>query len=108
MNKTEKRLDKKIVRALTDICENAKYDIQGFKWLTHTADYNDYPNSLRIYCVFDTQAQVQKAKESGQTIRLADAINQALRAMGVLPKDTSPKVLFDTEEAGASNRLLGE
>ncbi|MGK0307021.1 MAG: hypothetical protein ACI8UG_002783, partial [Gammaproteobacteria bacterium] len=46
MNKTVKKLDNNVIKALTIVCENAKQDIVGFEWLTHSANYANFPGSL--------------------------------------------------------------
>ncbi|MFT5282050.1 MAG: hypothetical protein ACI94Z_000877, partial [Yoonia sp.] len=45
MNKTVKKLEGNLVRALTSACEQAKVEVSGFEWLTHTTDYSNFPNS---------------------------------------------------------------
>ena len=49
-------IERQLVAALTDACETAKAEIPGFEWLTHTVNYADFPQSLRITWVFDTRA----------------------------------------------------
>lgn len=108
MNKANKQCDKKIVKALTRICESAKFELEGFVWLTHTVNYTDFPNSLIVYCVFDTQEHVTAARAGGQSKVLSSRINQGLEEIGVLSAQVTVKVVFDSEQAGAAKRLLGE
>ena len=34
------RIERRLIATFTDACEAAKAEIQGFTWLTHTADLN--------------------------------------------------------------------
>lgn len=53
MRKTDKKLERAIVRELTAVCEAAKPTCSGFEWLTHTVDYAKFPESLRVTLVFN-------------------------------------------------------
>ncbi|MFC0445510.1 hypothetical protein ACFOD1_05540 [Pseudidiomarina halophila] len=53
MRKTDKKLERDIVRELTAVCEAAKPTCSGFEWLTHTVDYTRFPESLRVTLVFN-------------------------------------------------------
>ena len=54
MRKTDKKIDKQLRETLTQVCDTALKDYCGFEWLTHTVNYSDFPSSLHITCVFDT------------------------------------------------------
>ena len=55
MRKTDKRLENTLIAALTKVCEAALEEFDGFRWLTHFANYSDFPDSLTIVCIFDTK-----------------------------------------------------
>lgn len=55
MLKSHRKLDNQIIKALTQVCEDAKSDSQGFEWLTHTVDYRRFPQSLQVTLVFNEQ-----------------------------------------------------
>jgi uncharacterized membrane protein len=59
VRKTHQKIDKQIIKALTAVCEEAKYEYEGFTWLTHEVDYSHFPKSLRVVLVFteDTPEQ---------------------------------------------------
>jgi hypothetical protein len=99
MKKTIKKLDKQVVQALTIACEQCKQDVLGFDWLTHTADYSNFPGSLVVRCVFDTDQSLHVAKETEQTVLLIKRIHGALLKSGFLLKHPKKHVIFDTEEA---------
>lgn len=50
------RIERRLIATLTDACEAAKAEIQGFTWLTHTADLNALAATLNVIWVFDTEA----------------------------------------------------
>lgn len=52
MKKSDKKLEKLLVNSLTDVCENTMKAINGFEWLTHHVNYNKFPESLMVLCVF--------------------------------------------------------
>ncbi|MGX5914785.1 hypothetical protein ACR0ST_08655 [Aliidiomarina sp. Khilg15.8] len=52
MRKSDKKTDNEIIRALTAVCEQAKDNVMGFRWLTHDVDYERFPESLRVTLVF--------------------------------------------------------
>jgi hypothetical protein len=56
MRKTDKKLDNTIRAELTEICEYALSHTQGFLWLTHTVDYQRFPSSLEVRCVFTPES----------------------------------------------------
>lgn len=53
MRKMDKKLDREIIRELTQVCEDAKFDHEGFIWLTHDVDYQRFPQSLKVTLVFN-------------------------------------------------------
>ena len=99
MKKTVKKLDNNVVKALTIACESFKNSIEGFEWLTHTANYANFPASLVVTCVFDTNESVQGLKEKALDEDMRKTIQQQLLGVGVLLKDVRHNVCFDSEEA---------
>lgn len=106
MNKTVKKLDNNVVQALTKVCDFAKANIDGFVWLTHTADYSNFPNSLVVTCVFDTQQSLDQARSISDNMVLIKLVHQHLLKAGILLKQAKHNVRFDCEENGAKSRLL--
>lgn len=99
MNKTVKKLDQNVIKALTIVCESAKLEVTGFEWLTHSANYANFPASLVVTCVFDTNQSLEAAKLAQQDQSLRKQIQQQLLKAGILLKDARRHVLFDSEEA---------
>ncbi|MGS2720525.1 Fis family transcriptional regulator [Paraglaciecola aestuariivivens] len=99
MKKTVKKLDNNLVKALTQVCEEAKQQIFGFEWLTHTADYSNFPASLQITCVFDTQQSVSQMQANQQDQWLRKQIHSQLLKAGILLKNAKQHIFHDSEEA---------
>ena len=94
MKKTDKKIDNALIRALTEVCDIAQENYDGFKWLTHFANYNNFPSSLSIVCIYGTNEQLKKADVNG----LRDLIYEKLLSIGINSKDLRRPVSFDTEE----------
>lgn len=99
MKKTVKKLDDSVVKALTKVCELAKYEIPGFEWITHTIQYDNFPASLVVICVFDTQASLDSAQLAELDVYLRRQIQRQLLKVGVKLKDARHHVRYDSEEA---------
>ncbi|MBU2887348.1 hypothetical protein KO507_16400 [Gilvimarinus agarilyticus] len=97
MKKTDKKLDNQLCRELTKVCELAKDCYAGFEWLTHWVNYQDFPASLVVLCVYDTDAQLASADRTG----VRRLVATGLHSMGVELADLSRQVRFDSEESCA-------
>jgi hypothetical protein len=99
MQKTVKKLDNNVVRALTHVCESAKTKVPGFEWLTHRADYANFPASLVVTCVFANQSAVDDARQQELDIYLRKLIQGSLLRVGVVLKDARRNMVLDNEES---------
>ena len=99
MRKSDKKLENALRKALTKVCDHALYRLDGFVWITHLVDYNIYPKSLRIVCVFNQEKMLEKALAEKQDALLFQLINDELTTLGIALKNVSQYVSFDTEEA---------
>jgi hypothetical protein len=99
MNKTIKKLDNNVVKALTIVCDTAKQDVVGFEWLTHSANYANFPASLVITCVLDQSQSIDTMLLNEQDIELRKQIQKQLFKAGILLKDARRHVFFDSEQA---------
>ena len=98
MKKNEKKLDNKLRNALMEVCEKAIDEDNGFKWLTHFVNFNNFPKSLIIVCVFDTNAALDSAKLNNQDGELIELIDSELQKAQFSIRDISQHIKFDTEE----------
>lgn len=99
MRKSDKKIDNKLRLVLTDVCETALKEIAGFQWLTHTVNYNNFPNSLQIICVFDSKKQLKQYLQSPQCSALVLLIHNELKATNVMIKNINHHVSYDSEES---------
>jgi hypothetical protein len=97
-SKTQKKIDNNVRLALTAACEHFLEDVSGFQWLTHEADYSNFPASLLITCVFDTAESQQQARQNGDSDKMQSAIQRQLLKIGVILKIVKQQVIFDSED----------
>ncbi|WP_432471865.1 Fis family transcriptional regulator [Amphritea sp. HPY] len=98
MRKSDKKMDNNIRIALTDVCETALKQLDGFQWLTHLVNYSDFPESLKIVCVFDSNENLAFCMSQGRTSELASLIQKKLGEIDVNVKNISSQITYDTEE----------
>lgn len=63
MRKNDKKIDNKLRQLLTEVCDFALHNSPGYKWITHTVNYNRFPQSLVITCTFEDQFHADTAKQ---------------------------------------------
>lgn len=97
-SKTQKKTDNNIRLALTDACEEFLNTSPGFQWLTHQADYSDFPASLKVTCVFDSDQSQQQASLRGDTVNMQNLIQAKLLKIGVKLKAPNRQVIFSSEQ----------
>lgn len=98
-SKTQKKIDSNIRVALTEVCEYTLKDVPGFQWLTHQADYSNFPASLLITCIFDTDDSLRHAEDAGRILEIRKRIQAKLLKIGVSFKKVEQQFIFDSEEA---------
>ncbi|AEF54142.1 hypothetical protein [Marinomonas posidonica] len=98
MRKSDKKLDNQIRLALTDVCESALKSLNGFEWLTHSVNYDRFPESLKVVCVFDTNEHLGAFNVSPLSRQLERQIHAEFNALGVKVKNIQGHVFYDTEE----------
>lgn len=98
MRKTDKKLDKQIREVLTLVCETALEEIVGFEWLTHLVNYDRFPASLHIVCIFDTNENLRRHMASENAKLLLVLINTKLNKLSIRLKPIANHVSYDTQE----------
>jgi len=103
MRKSDKKLDNQIRVILTELCEGYYEQVNGFNWLTHVVDYNSFPNSLNVICVFDTQNDIDQFLALGNDVKVNNTVvlsllNQQLNAIGVKVKKLDKLIRYDDEK----------
>ncbi len=97
MKKTDKKRENAIRQVLTDLCDEALDLYEGFEWLTHRVDYSRFPKSLKVICVFDTNANLKEFMKNHQRA-FNDKIQKGLGAVEAPIADTGRQIKYDTEE----------
>ena len=97
-SKTQKKIDNNVRLALTDACEQFLVTTPGFQWLSHQADYSNFPASLLISCVFDSDENLQQAVQKGLCVNMQNLIQTKLLNIGVKLKAPKQQVIFKSEE----------
>jgi len=99
LSKTNQKIDNNVCKALTIACETSLHDVAGFVWLTHRANYTNFPASLVITCVFNTDEEIDAMKALQQDEFLRATIQKQLLKIGVVVKNIKQCVRFDSEAA---------
>jgi|TARA_B110000503_G_scaffold45318_1_gene74157 hypothetical protein len=98
MRKTDKKIDNQLRLVLTQVCEVALKDIDGFQWLTHLVNYAKFPNSLKVICIFDTNANLANFLSSSGPTALSALIHTHLHSVNISVKDVKDHIVYDTEQ----------
>ena len=96
MRKSDKKIDNKLRVALTEVCDFALENVEGYQWITHTVNYDAFPASLQVTCAFSSQQAIDDLRQSQQDLTLKKEIAQKLSAVGV-KIDMSKQVKFIIE-----------
>lgn len=91
------RIERRLITTLTDACETAKEEIEGFTWLTHTADLNAVAETLKIVWVFETLADRKLAQVDAKA-RIFELTTIALNEADIYLNLSDRNVRFDSEE----------
>jgi len=94
MRKTDKKIDNAIRSVLTEACDIALEQYAGFQWLTHFVNYNQFPESLSIVCVYDTNENLVKTNQDA----MCALIQEKLITIDIKLKGIRRQISFDTEE----------
>lgn len=98
MRKSDKKTDNQIRLFLTDICEDFMKDFDGFLWLTHEADYDNFPQSLRMTFVFASQAHLDGFVASDGYPQLITKLEKQLSQIKIRFKRIQDQMAFTVEQ----------
>lgn len=101
MRKNARKMESHIVKALNSVCETLRFQVVGFCWLTHFVDYDDFPRSFKLICVFATNQALKSAKENALASDVLLLATDCLENEGVSVEGIGRSVFFDTVENGA-------
>ncbi len=102
MNKSQRKIENALVKALNEICEHLKQEQPGFVWLTHFVDHKLLSQSLKIIFVFDTNENLATAKNNTLFESVFTLCELHLKRESIHIKRIDKAVYFDTEENGAN------
>ncbi|MHA3735488.1 hypothetical protein ACXR0M_07395 [Pseudomonas sp. Eth.TT006] len=91
------RIERRLIATLTDACEIAKTEIQGFTWLTHIADLNALAQTLTVTWVFETEADKKLAQTQAKA-RIFELTATALSEADIQLSPSDACVHFDSEQ----------
>ena len=98
MRKTDKKRENQIRMVLTDVCELALKQVDGFQWLTHVVNYSNFPSSLKVTCVFDTDEQLTAFSEGDKYQYLTELIIKKLAEADIKINNPKAQIEYCTEE----------
>jgi hypothetical protein len=98
MRKTDKKIDNQLRIALTEICESALKEFAGFQWLTHLVNYSNFPKSLKVICVFDTNDNLKRFMATGSDQELSSLMQKKLFEMGININNMTKHISYDTQQ----------
>ena len=98
MKKSDKKIENSIIQSLNKACTSLLTSVEGFKWLTHFVDYNQFPASLLVLCVFESNQDLTQVKVSQHDLYIQELIKEHLATINIKPFDKTKQVKFDTEE----------
>ncbi|BCE02009.1 Fis family transcriptional regulator [Marinicellulosiphila megalodicopiae] len=96
MRKIDKKIDNQIIKALTQICEVALEEINGFIWLTHSVNFSHFPKSLKIICVFDSIEHLNDYLIINNGVSFGRYIQKQFKNIDI--EITNKHIFFDTQE----------
>lgn len=92
MRKTDKKRDNELRKALIDTCDFALHNIVGYKWITHTVNYNEFPGSLIITCMFEDKKDAENAFQQGD---LSSLIKKNLNDISIVLNKVNKQIRFE-------------
>jgi len=98
MRKTDKKIDNQLRAALTEVCDTSLKTFSGFQWLTHLVNYSNFPKSLKIVCIFDTNDNLSDFIAMKSNIEFNALIQASLVDLGINIKTIDNHIAYDTEE----------
>ena len=98
MRKSDKKIENQIIKTLTQVCESALEDIAGFEWLTHTVNFEQFPDSLKITCVFKSNNDVACYLNATNSFDFKKVIESSLQDIGIKLKNANKQIKLDSEE----------
>lgn len=100
-------IERELIRTLTLACETAKSEIVGFQWLTHDVDYEQFPQSLVVTWMFDSEANKARALACADKARMLALTLAAFDEVGISVSSIADHVAFSVERPPRGKRGQG-
>ncbi|OEC36150.1 hypothetical protein SAMN05216600_101112 [Pseudomonas cuatrocienegasensis] len=100
-------IERELIRTLTGACETAKSEIVGFQWLTHEVDYAQFPQSLIVTWMFDSEATKARALASPDKASMLELTQAAFEEVGIHVSCIAEHVAFAVEQPQRGKRGQG-
>lgn len=94
MRKSDKKIDNKLRQALTEVCDYALQHSDGYQWITHSVNFQRFPESLIITCIFSDQQSAEHAQQKGELLAM---IQQKLQNADVDLQQSNKQIRFESE-----------
>lgn len=104
MKKSDKKRENALRDALTKACDRLLGEVVGFIWLTHLVDFDRYPQSLKIVCVFEQDSDLATLLATQQDGVFYQCIQDEFQRANIPIKNSRQYVSFDTQEACERSR----
>lgn len=98
MTKNDKKFEKELIKVLTLCCEEFKVNIEGFEWLTHTLNFSNIAQSIKVICVFENNDALNNAIDKDELTQMSNNIVTCLKDLGITIKKPTKHIIFDSEE----------
>lgn len=98
MRKSDKKLDTQIRNSLKQLCETRLESIDGFSWVTHVANYSNFPKSFKVICVFVDNNSLKAAEGQGHTQQILQSLKTVFKQLNLGLAKPEQYIVFDTEE----------
>ena len=98
MRKQDKKRDNAIRQALTRVCDILLDSQPGFRWLTHTVNYQRFPQSLSIILVFENDEDMLACR-THEHARVSELVSTHLQQEGISLSRADRHLHFDSEAA---------
>ena len=104
MRKSDKKIENKLRVALTDVCEIALKQFIGFEWVTHLVNYNNFPSSLKVICVFDSNDNLSHFLKSNNRRELEVLIQRKFFEIDINLTSITQHLSYDSEESNQKRK----
>lgn len=94
MRKNDKKIDNKLRQALTEVCDYALQHSDGYQWITHSVNFEKFPESLIITCIFSDQQSAEHAQQQGTLLNM---IQQKLKDVAIDLHQSNKQIRFESE-----------